>query len=157
MAVTLGDEAPGITLSASTGDCVSLDRYHGERPVVLLFFPLAFSPVCTNELIAMRDDYESFEEIGAEVMAVSVDSHFTLRAWAEQLELQFPLLSDFNREASRAFGTLYEDYYGMKGVSKRAAFVLDVDGTVLYRWVSEDSDQLPPFEDIKEALRGSAT
>lgn len=153
MAVTVGEKAPGIELSASTGDVLSLERYRGEKPVVLLFFPLAFSPVCTNELIAMRDDYESFEEIGAEVIALSVDSHFTLKAWAEQLELQFPLLSDFNREAVSEFGTLYEDYYGMRGVSKRAAFVVDVDGTVRYSWVSEDSDQLPPFDEIKEALR----
>lgn len=157
MAVTVGENAPDIALAASTEDLISLERYRGEKPVVLLFFPLAFSPVCTSELIAMRDDYESFEEIGAEVMAISVDSHFTLKAWAEQLELQFPLLSDFNKEASCEFGTLYEDYYGMKGVSKRAAFVIDVDGTVRYRWVSEDSGQLPPFDDIKEALKKATT
>ena len=90
MPVDIGHEAPDFTLSATTGDPISLERYRGEKPVVLLFFPLAFSPVCTNELTIMRDDYERYTAAGVEVLASSVDSPFTLQAWAERLELPFP-------------------------------------------------------------------
>lgn len=157
MSISVGEQAPEVTLHASTEEEISLVRHKGDRPTVLLFFPLAFSPVCTNELIAMRDDYDNFENLGTAVMAVSVDSQFTLGAWADQLELPFPLLSDFNKEASRKYGVLYEDYFGMKGVSKRAAFVIDKDGIVRYRWVTDDDSVLPPFDEIEEAVREATT
>ena len=152
MSISVGEQAPNVTLHASTEEEISLVRHKGDRPTVLLFFPLAFSPVCTNELIAMRDDYDNFENLGAAVMAVSVDSQFTLGAWGDQLELPFPLLSDFNREASEAYGVLYEDFFGLEGVSKRAAFVVDPAGEVAWAWVTEDADDLPPFEEILEAV-----
>ncbi len=156
MPVDIGHKAPDFTLSATTGDPISLERYRGEKPVVLLFFPLAFSPVCTNELTIMRDDYERYTAAGVEVLASSVDSPFTLQAWAERLELPFPLLSDFNKETAQRYGAFHDDLMGLKGVSKRAVFVIDKDGVVQYRWVSDDPAQLPNFDEIKEAAEKAA-
>jgi peroxiredoxin len=153
MSAGVGQPAPPFELNASTGETVTLAEYTGKGPTVLLFVPLAFTPVCTNELRTMRDDYESYQDFGARVLAASVDSQFTLKVWADQLKLPFPLLSDFNKEAARAYGALYEDLMGLKGVAKRAAFVIDKEGIVLYRWVTEDADVMPNFDEIKEALR----
>lgn len=157
MSVDTGARAPVFSLKSSTEEQISLDDLVGESPTVLLFFPLAFSPVCTNELLVLRDDYDSFEKLGARVVAVSVDSQFTLRAWANQLELPFPLLSDFNKETARAYGTLDEDFFGMRGVSKRAAFVVDRNGDIVYRWVSDDPGVLPDFDAIKTAVERAST
>ncbi len=152
MSIEIGQKVPALKLPSSTGDEVSLDQYVGEKPVVLLFFPLAFSPVCTNELKIMREEHDAYASKGAQVLAASVDSPFTLKAWADQLELPYPLLSDFNKEAARTFGVLHEDLMGLKGVAKRSVFVIDRDGTVQYRWVSDDPGNLPDFDEIKEAV-----
>ena len=109
MSVQVGQQAPDLKLGATTGGEISLAQYEGDRTVVLLFFPLAFTSVCTNELSIMRDEYEAYTSKGAQVLAASVDSPFTLKEWADRLELPFPLLSDFNKEAARAFGALHED------------------------------------------------
>jgi len=152
MSVEVGQPAPPFELPASTGDSISLADYTGQGPTVLLFVPLAFTPVCTNELRMIRDDYEAYQKLNARVLAASVDSQFTLKVWADQLKLQFPLLSDFNKETARAYGALYEDLMGLKGIAKRSAFVIDRDGVVRYRWVSEDADALPDFDEIKRVL-----
>lgn len=152
MSVEVGQPAPPFDLPASTGDRISLAEYTGQGPTVLLFVPLAFTPVCTNELRMVRDDYETYQNLNARVLAASVDSQFTLKVWADQLKLPFPLLSDFNKETARAYGALYEDLMGLKGIAKRAAFVIDKGGVVRYRWVSEDADALPNFDEIKDAL-----
>ncbi len=152
MSLAVGQQAPPFELSASTGERVSLAEYTGTGPTVLLFVPLAFTPVCTNELRMIRDDFETYRKFGARVLAASVDSQFTLKVWADQLKLPFPLLSDFNKETARAYGALYEDLMGLKGVAKRAAFVIDKEGIVRYRWVSEDADALPNFDEIKGVL-----
>lgn len=152
MSVEVGQPAPPFELPASTGDRISLAEYTGQGPTVLLFVPLAFTPVCTNELRMVRDDYQTYQKLNARVLAASVDSQFTLKVWADQLKLPFPLLSDFNKETARAYGALYEDLMGLKGIAKRAAFVIDKEGIVRYRWVSEDADALPKFDEIKNAL-----
>lgn len=152
MSVEVGQPAPSFELPASTGDTVSLEEYTGQGPTVLLFVPLAFTPVCTNELRIIRDDYEAYQKLDARVLAASVDSQFTLKVWADQLKLPFPLLSDFNKDTARAYGALYEDLMGLKGIAKRSAFVIDEEGIVRYRWVSEDADALPDFEAIKSVL-----
>ncbi|KPK65234.1 MAG: peroxiredoxin [Gemmatimonas sp. SG8_38_2] len=157
MSVDIGQQAPAFELNASTGETISLAQFRGEKSVVLLFVPLAFTPVCTNELSKMRDDYETYTKLGAEVLAASVDSQFTLRVWADQLKLPFPLLSDFNKEIAAAYGAIYEDLMGLRGVAKRAVFVIDRDGIIRYRWVSEDADKLPAFEEIQEVLAKAAT
>lgn len=156
MPAEIGQPAPDFQLSASTGDSISLQERRGQGPTVLLFVPLAFSPVCTNELTMMRDDYSEYERLGAEVLAASVDSPFTLKVWAEQLKLPFPLLSDFNKEVSRAYGALHEDLFGLRGVAKRSVFVLDEKGIVRYRWISDDPGQLPKFDEIKAAVKEAA-
>jgi peroxiredoxin len=156
MSAEVGQPAPGFELSATTGDTVSLEARKGQGSTVLLFVPLAFTPVCSNELATMRDEYETYTELGAEVLGASVDSVHTLKVWAKQLDLPFPLLSDFNRDTARAYGALYEELGGLRGVAKRSAFVIDKDGIVRYRWVSEDAGVLPPFEAIKEAVEKAA-
>lgn len=157
MSVEVGRSAPSFALNSSTGETISLDDHLDKGPTVLLFVPLAFTPVCTNELRTMRDDFAFYESQGARVLAASVDSQYTLKVWAEQLKLPFPLLSDFNKETARDYGALYEDLMGLKGVAKRAAFVIDKDGIVRFVWISEDADVLPPFDEIKQSVQQAAT
>lgn len=153
--VEVGKPAPEFKLQATTGGEVALSDHRGRNPVVLLFFPLAFTPVCTKELCSVRDDYARFERIGAQVLALSVDSPFTLKVWAEQERFPFPLLSDFNKEVAHAYGALHEDLLGLKGVAKRSAFVIDWQGMVRYAWVSDDPTRLPDFAAIEEALKAT--
>lgn len=155
MSVRTGDRAPAFALPAAPGEIVDVGEAIGERPVVLLFFPLAFSSVCTSEMCAVRDDWSRWKELDAEVYAISVDSPFTTREFRERHGLPFPVLSDFNREVSRLYGVLYEEYFGLEGVAKRSAFVVGPDGRVAYAWVSERDDVEPDYEAIREAARGS--
>lgn len=157
MSAEVGQPAPHFELTASTGDAVSLEEYFGRGPTVLLFVPLAFTPVCTNELRIIRDDYESYTGAGARVLGASVDSRHTLKVWSDQLKLPFQLLSDFNKETAADYGALYEELGGLRGVAKRAAFVIDKDGIVRFCWVSEDASVLPPFDEIKAAVEEAAS
>jgi peroxiredoxin len=152
MSLKVGKRAPDFELNASGGGMVSLAELVREGPTVLFFVPLAFTPVCTNELGILRDKFEWYTSRGVKVVAASVDSQYTLKVWADQLKLPFPLLSDFNREAARAYGVLYEDLQGLRGVAKRSAFVIDRQGVVRYRWVSEDASMLPPLKEINAAV-----
>lgn len=152
MAIKVGEKAPDFKLYSSDKNEVSLHDYEGKN-VVLLFFPLAFTGVCTTELCNMRDDIASYNGLDAEILAVSVDSLFTLEKFKDEQKLNFPLLSDFNKTASTAYGALYEDFVlGMKGVSKRSAFVIDKEGVVRYAEVLENAGDLPNFEAVKETL-----
>ncbi|MBI5914357.1 MAG: peroxiredoxin, partial [Bacteroidetes bacterium] len=124
MALKAGDKAPNFQLFASDKTEVSLKDLKG-RNVVLLFFPQAFTGVCTKEMCSTRDDLAFYQNLDAEVLAVSVDSVFTLKKFKEDQNLNFKLLSDFNKKMSKAYGALYADWIlGMKGVSRRAAFVI---------------------------------
>ena len=155
MAIEIGQVAPGFTLKGIQGDePVTLASYRGQSSVVLLFFPLAFTPVCTNELCSMTDDYSQYRDLGAEVLGISVDSPFSLAAFAEKENIGINLLSDFNREASQAFDVLYEDLLGLNGVSKRAAFVIDQQGVVQYAEICPTPRDLPDFEAIRGTLEG---
>lgn len=150
--VTVGSRAPDFSLPPAPGpERVSLSQYRGE-PVVVLFFPLAFSGVCTEELCRLAEDWSRWEALDARVLGISVDSPFVSRKFAEETGVPFPVLSDFNKEAASAYGVLYPDFFGLKGVAKRSAFVVDEDGAVVYAWVTEDADVLPPFDEIREAL-----
>lgn len=152
MSLSTGDPAPDFALPRRPGQPpVRLSDFRG-RKVVLLFVPLAFSSVCTRELCGVRDDYAAYRELDAEVLGVSVDSPFALQAWAEQQGIPFSLLSDFNKSTSRAYGALYDDYYGLQGVSKRAAFVVDREGRLAYSQVLEDSGDLPDLAAIRSTL-----
>ena len=150
--VTVGDQAPDFSLAPAPGpERVTLSGLLG-RPVVILFFPLAFSRVCTAEMCRLAEDWSPWERTGATVLGISIDSPFVNRRFAEETGVPFPILSDFNKEAATAYGVLYPEFYGMKGVSKRAAFVVDRKGTVAYAWVAEDSGLMPPFGEILEAV-----
>ena len=152
MEIKVGDKAPNFTLRNTEKAEVSLEDYKGKN-VVLLFFPLAFTGVCTTELCSMRDDIASYEGLDAQVLAVSVDSLFTLEQFKKAENYNFPLLSDFNKNVSRAYGSLYEDFVlDMKGVSKRSAFVIDKEGMVRYAEVLESAGDIPNFEAVKNTL-----
>ena len=154
MALAVGSPAPDFALPYRPKEApLRLSDYRGEKPVVLLFFPLAFSSTCTEEMCLVGETYDRWEEVGAEVLGISVDSPFVNRRFAEETGAPFPILSDFNRTASRAYDVLYEDYYGLEGVSKRAAFVVDREGRVAYAWVSEDAGVLPPLDEIRDSVR----
>ena len=152
MSVKVNEKAPLFTLYSSDKQPVALENYKGKN-VVLLFFPLAFTSVCTTELCTMRDDIAIYNNLNTDVIAISVDSPQTLNRFKEDQKLNFTLLSDFNKEVSRAYGSLYEEFaMGMKGVSKRSAFVIDGEGTVRYAEVLESAGDLPNFVAIKETL-----
>ena len=152
MALKKGDQAPTFSLISNDKKEVSLESYKGKN-VVLLFFPLAFTSVCTEELCTIRDNYSTYNDLNASVLAISVDSPFTLDKFKSEQELTFPLLSDFNKDVSRNYGALYEDFVlGMKGVSKRAAFVIDSEGVIQYEEVLDSAGDLPNFSAIKGAL-----
>lgn len=152
MALQVGDKAPAFTLFNTEKKPVSLSDYSGKN-VVVLFFPLAFTGVCTTELCSVRDDIAHYETIGAEVLAISVDSLFTLEQFKIAQNYNFPLLSDFNKTTSTAYDSIYEDFVlGMKGVSKRSAFVIDGEGIIRYAEVLDNAGNVPNFDAIKAAL-----
>jgi len=152
MVIKKGDKAPEFTLRASDTSEVSLNQFQGEN-VLLLFFPLAFTGVCTEELCSIRDDIATYNNMNAKVLGISVDSPFTLAKFKESLNLKYALLSDFNKVVSRAYGALYEDFVlDMKGVSKRSAFVIDKNGIIRYAEVLENAGDLPNFAAIRETL-----
>lgn len=153
MQLTKNTPAPDFTLYSDEKKEVSLSDYTGKN-VVLLFFPLAFTGVCTQELCSMRDDIASYNDLNAEVLAVSVDSPFVLEKFKQEQGFNFPLLSDFNTEVSRAYGSIYEDFVmDMHGVSKRSAFVIDGNGKIQYAEVLDNAGEVPDFEQVKETLR----
>jgi peroxiredoxin len=152
MPLKTGDKAPSFKLFDTDKKEVSLDDFSGKN-VVMLFFPQSFTGVCTKELCSTRDDIAHYNKLNAQVLAISVDSVFTLGKFKEEQQLNFPLLSDFNKEVSRAYDSLYEDWIlGMKGVSKRSAFVIDKNGVIQYAEVLESAGDLPNFEAVKATL-----
>ena len=152
MNLTPGQMAPDFTLYNTDKNKLSLSDLRGKN-VLLLFFPQAFTGVCTKELCAIRDDISRYSNVQAAVIGISVDSVFTLKRYQEDQQYNFPLLSDFNKEVSALYGTLYENWIlDMKGVSKRAAFIIDRSGKVQYAEVLENAGEMPDFEVINEKL-----
>lgn len=152
MALQKGDKAPDFKLYNTDKQEVSLLDYKGKN-VVILFFPLAFTSTCTTELCEMRDNISVYSNLNAEVLGISVDSPFTLGKYKTEQKLPFHLLSDFNKDTSAAYGSLYENFMlGMKGVSKRSAFVVDTKGIIQYAEVLESAGDLPNFVAIQNAL-----
>jgi peroxiredoxin len=151
MALKVGDPAPDATVFIRPRETVRLHDYKG-KPTVLLFFPLAFSGVCTKEMCAMAEDYSQYQNLGAEIIGVSVDSPYANVKFAEECNATFPIVSDFNKEASEAYGVLREDLGGLKGVSERAAFVIDRNGVITYAWVGENPGIMPDLQEIKTAV-----
>jgi peroxiredoxin len=153
MSLQTGQAAPQFKLTSSELQEVSLADFKGKK-VVLHFFPLAFTGVCTTQLCTMRDSFGYYDGLNAQILGVSVDSPFTLAKFKEENAYQFPLLSDFNKDLSTAYGALYAEFaFGMKGVSKRAAFVIDEEQNIIYAEVLENAGDLPNFEVIAEKVK----
>jgi peroxiredoxin len=153
MALQPGQPAPQFTLVSSDKKEISLSDFKG-RKVILHFFPFAFTSVCTTQLCTMRDNFGYYDGLGAQIIAISVDSPATLAKFKEVNNYQFLMLSDFNKEVSPKYGAFYETFaMGLKGVSKRAAFVIDEDQNITYAEVLENAGELPDFNAINEAVK----
>ena len=156
MTLEIGTDAPSFTLKTKTPEGlkdISLADFHGKSSVVILFFPFAFTSVCTAETCSVRDDLASYQNLNAQVLGISVDSPFAQEAMALKEGLNFSLLSDFNKEVSKSYGVFYEDFIGFQGVSKRSAFVVSREGKIAFAWSSDDPKQLPDFSAIKKAIQ----
>jgi len=153
MAISIGQEAPGFSLFDSDKKNVNLSDFKGKN-VLILFFPLAFTGVCTKELCSIRDNISAYNSANAQVLGISVDSLFVLDKFKKEQNLNFPLLSDFNKTAATAFDVLYETFpaFEMQGVSKRAAFVIDKEGVIQYAEVCATPGDLPDFDAIQKVL-----
>ena len=155
MALATGTKAPDFTLKTKNAEGlqdVTLSDNFGKKKTVLLFFPLAFTSVCMQEMCDVSAVIAAYNDLNATVYGISIDSPFAQEQMAKVDKLQFPLLSDFNKEVSEAYDVLYADLLGFKGVSKRSAFVIDETGVILYSESSEDPHDLPNFDAIKAAL-----
>ena len=153
MTLAPGQKAPEFSLHDTEKKEVSLKDQKGKN-ILLLFFPLAFTGVCTKELCSIRDNIAAYKDANAVVYGISVDSPQTLTKFKEEQGLNFSLLSDFNKEVSTAYGAIYDSFIGwMKGVSKRSAFVVDKEGVIRYAEVLENAGELPNFEAIQGILR----
>lgn len=152
MSLKVGDKAPSFTLKSSEKADVSLQDFAGKK-LVILFFPAAYSSICTAELCAIRDGLKEYQSLDAEVVAISVDSLFTLNQFKTDNGYNFTLLSDFNKEVCQTYGAYYEEFvFGMKGVARRAAFVVDGEGSIRYAEVLESGGDIPDFAAIKNTL-----
>ena len=152
MKIEIGQAAPDFTLYDSTKNKVTLSDLKGHN-VLLLFFPLAFTSTCTAELCSIRDNISFYNNVNAKVFGISVDSLHTLAKYKADQDLNFTLLSDFNKDVSSLYGSLYETFgYNMKGVSKRSAFVIDKDGIIRYAEVLENASEQPNFKNITLTL-----
>ena len=153
MSLTVGSKAPAFTLPSQPGQPVDVGAIIGKEKIVLLFIPLAFSPVCTAEMCHFRDHWNQWAALGCNIFAISVDSPFTVAKYREIENIPFPVLSDFNKDVSRLYDSLHEDLMGLKGVSKRSAFVIDAKGVVKYAWISESPLVQVDFAAIEAAVK----
>ena len=151
MAIDVGMQAPDFTLMNHDRQRVTLSEQRG-KPVVLAFFPAAFSSVCTKELCTFRDSLARLNQAKAQVYGISVDTFFALKAFHDDQKLTFPLLSDFNKQAIRDYGVFNDDMIGLKGIAKRAVFVIDSDGIVRHREVLEDARNEPDYDKVFATL-----
>ena len=152
MKIEIGQPAPDFTLFDSEKKLLTLSEQKGTN-IVLLFFPLAFTSVCTTELCSVRDNIGWYNNVNAKVFGISVDTLQTLAKFKQDQQLNFTLLSDFNKETSIAYNSIYETFgYNMKGVSKRSAFVIDKEGIIRYAEVLENAGELPNFTAIRDML-----
>ena len=154
MSLQIGQKAPEFSLFNTDKKEVKLSDFLGKK-VIIHFFPQAFTGTCTTQLCTMRDNFGYYTNLNAVVLGISVDSVFTLGKFKEEQSYNFDLLSDFNKETSRAYGSLYENWIlNMQGVSKRSAFVLDEEGKIVYAEVLESAGDLPDFSKIEAAVAG---
>jgi glutaredoxin-dependent peroxiredoxin len=154
MSIRIGQAAPDFTLYDSEKKQVTLSDLKSHN-VLLLFFPLAFTKTCTEELCHVRDNISDFNNADAKVFGISVDALHTLAKYKADQQLNFTLLSDFNKDVSRLYDSIYEMFgYNMKGVSKRSAFVIDKEGIIRYAEVLDNAGEIPDFDKIQSILKG---
>ena len=151
MTVDVGSPAPDFTLTNQDRQPETLSAKRGH-PVVLAFFPAAFSSVCQKELCTFRDSLARFNAADAQVYGISVDTFFALKAFHTDQKLTFPLLSDFNKQVIREYGVFNEDMIGLKGIAKRAVFVIDREGVVRHREVLEDARNEPDYDKVLDIV-----
>ena len=154
MSTDVGAKAPDFTLPNQDRAAVTLSDELKKGPVVLAFFPGAFSGTCTNEMCAFRDSLDELRRISANVVGVSTDTFFTLKAWADAQQFTFPLLSDYNKTVIRQYGVVNPDMIGLKDIAKRATFVIDRDGTIVFREILDDARNEPDYGKVRKALEG---
>ena len=152
MSVDVGAKAPDFTLPNQDRENVTLAETLKKGPVVLAFFPAAFSSVCQQEMCTFRDSMAELGKSSAKVLGISTDTFFAQKAWADQQKLNFPLLSDYNKDVIRKYGVVNPDMIGLKDISKRAVFVIDRSGIVRHREVLEDARNEPNYDNVKKAL-----
>ncbi len=157
MSVKVGDLAPEFTLKSHLLEDVSLSDYKGKKNVVILFFPLVNTSVCEKELCSTRDGLSQYETLDAQVLAISVDSPFAQKLWADKFKFDFPLLSDFNKTTIHAYGAAHEVFVPGKfdylGVAKRSAFVVDKQGVIKYVEILDNPGLEPDYDKIQEVLK----
>ena len=152
MSLKIGDKAPDFKLQNGNKEFVQLSTFKGKSNVLILFYPLAFSSVCTTELCSVRDNMKLYNAFDAEVLGISVDSLFVQAAFKKTQNINYELLSDFNKDVSEAYGVLNKNFFGMEGVSKRSAFLIDKDGVIQYVEILEDASLVPDFKAIQAKL-----
>lgn len=160
MSIEVGSRAPDFTLKTKTAEGIQemkLSNNFGKKQTVLLFVPLAFTPVCTKEFCTATEDFEQYSNLDAEVWGISVDSPFSLDAWAKASQMGVPLLSDMQKEAISAYDVLDTELLGLGGVAHRSAFVINKDGKITYKWLAAEPSEFPDFDAIKSALKSEAS
>ena len=156
MAIAVGTKAPDFTLKSKNASGLTdlkLSNNFGKSNTVLLFFPLAFTSVCTSEMCEVSQGLQQYKDLNAEVIGVSVDSPFTQEVWAQKEKITIPLASDFNKKTAEAYGVLLPDLLGLGSVSARAAFVIDKNGVVQYSEQTPTPKDLPNFNAVRETLQ----
>ncbi len=153
MAVEIGQEAPGFSLYDHDRNERCLEEFRGKN-VVLAFFPGAFTGVCTTEMCALRDQADEFNSLNAQVLGISVDPPFAQKAWADANNLNFPVLSDYNREVVNQYDVALPNLAGLQGyvAANRAVFIVDKDGVVRYSWLAPSPANEPDYEEVRQAL-----
>ena len=155
MSVDVGAKAPDFTLPNQDRANVTLSETLENGPVVLAFLPAAFSSVCQQEMCTFRDSMAELDKSKAQVLGISTDTFFALKAWGDAQKLNFPLLSDYNKDVIRKYGVVNPDMIGLKDISKRAVFVIDRNGVVTHREVLDDARNEPNYEKVKQAIAGA--
>jgi len=153
MSIRVGDRAQGFELPHKAGETTDINALVGKEPFALLFFPLAFSSVCTEEMCHFRDAWSAYANAGVKMFAISVDSPFVVDRFRSEENIPFPVLSDFNKDVAATWDVLHDDLFGLRGVTRRAAFVVDGDGIVTYAWVTDDPSNQVPFDEFKAAMQ----
>ena len=155
MVLRLGQKVPEFALPDADLKTRSLAELTKQGPVVLAFFPFAFSGACDKEMCTFRDGYGSLQGAGAQLVGISVDSSYSLKAFAQTYNLQFPLLSDFNRKIAKLYGVLQDTWVALdyKGVAKRAIMVVDQQKKLRYRWVTAIPSDEPPYAEVVKAVQ----